>query len=335
MKDDDLIWIRRSRGLPQPKVIAPNRCDRPWKVVNVDCHGRVFVCLCDGWVPWSVGHVMEFESFDEIFGSTTARRIQDSISAGTYDYCDVKYCGVEVVPVTVDYDYSVSVGIDDSCNLQCPSCRPDMRFSNDPEFVRERSQWADRINHWIQGVPQARVKVLVSSNGDPFASEIYRHFMRVQWSSGVNYDIRTNGLLIKKHLGTMPIVDNLQQLEISIDAATADVYHDVRRPGRWSTLIENLDFVEQLRTRREFRVIAFFVIQRANLGDVLPFIDLCERYRMIPGFTLLQDWSSWPDFSQHAVHDPGHPLYPQFVQTIKHPRFVALNLSWVNSLQIG
>ena len=73
MKDNDLIWIRRSRGLPQPKVIAPNRCEHPWKVTNIDCHGRVFVCLCDEWVPWTVGHVMDFESFDEIFGSVTAR----------------------------------------------------------------------------------------------------------------------------------------------------------------------------------------------------------------------------------------------------------------------
>lgn len=335
MKDHDLIWIRQTRSLPQAKSITAGRCDRPWKVANIDSHGRVFLCLCDGWVPFAVGHVMDFDSFDEIFASTMAKKIQQSILSGTYEYCDTRYCGVEIDHIVVEHDYYISVGIDDSCNLQCPSCRPEMRFSNDREFVWERSQWADRINQWIAQVPEAKVKVLIGSNGDPFASEVYRYFMQAKVSPRVKYDIRTNGLLLKKHLCSLPVINNLQQLEISIDAATAEVYHDVRRPGRWNTLIENLDYVRSLRALQPFKVIAFFVIQRANLCDVLPFIDLCEHYDMTAGFTLLQDWSSWPNFSDQTVHDASHPQYQQFVETVQHPKFVALNLNWARSFQIS
>ena len=334
MKDGDLIWIQQSRSLPRAKSLTPNACNRPWTVVNVDSQGRIFLCLCDGWVPFAVGHVMDFNSFDEIFSSSDARRIQESIARGTYDYCDTRFCGVESHAITNHHDYYVSVGIDDSCNLQCPSCRPEMRFSNDTDFVMERSRWADRINQWIEKVPGRDIKVLIGSNGDPFASEVYRHLMRTKMSPQVHYDIRTNGLLVKKHLGSLPVLENLQQLEISIDAATADVYHDVRRPGRWSSLIENLDFVKELRLTYPFEVLAFFVIQRANLNDVLRFIDFCESYNMRPGFTLLQDWASWTDFSQHCVQQPDHPLHSDFLNIVRHPRFVSLNLDWAQSFQV-
>lgn len=332
MKDNDLIWIRETRGLPSAKSICANSCDLPWSVTNIDSRGRVFLCRCDGWVPFSVGHVLDFKNFAEVFASTQAQEIQQSIVRGTYDYCDTRYCGVETHAIKNQHDYYVSIGIDDSCNLQCPSCRPEMRFSNDKDFVAERSQWADRINEWIEQEPQADIKVLIGSNGDPFASEVYRHFMRTKMSPRVHYDIRTNGLLIKKHLGSLPVLSNLRQLEISIDAASPDVYHDVRRPGRWSSLKENLDFVRELRQTHQFNVLAFFVIQRANLCDVLPFIDLCESYEMTPGFTLLQDWSSWTNFAEHCVQTPTHPMHQIFLETVHHPRFRALNLDWAQSL---
>lgn len=335
MKDDDLIWIRKSRALPMVKNLVAGHCDLPWSVTNVDSHGRVFVCRCDGWVPFAVGHVTEFNTFEEIFSSPVAQSIQQSISQGTYDYCDTRFCGVENHPIHNDHDIYVSVGIDDSCNLQCPSCRPSMRFSNDANFVQVRSDWADQINRWISAAAGKDIKVLIGSNGDPFASEVYRHFMQTKMSHSVKYDIRTNGLLIKKHLANLPVVANLTQLEISIDAASPEVYHDVRRPGRWNSLIENLDHVLELRKTYQFDVLAFFVIQRANLCDVIPFIDLCERYRMRPGFTLLQDWSSWPNFDDHCVQRPEHPMHQQFLDTVRHPRFTNLDIDWSKPYQLS
>lgn len=328
--DNDLKWIQRSRNLPSAKMISTNRCNYPWRVVNIDRLGRLFLCKCDGWVPFSVGHVLDYHSFDEIFSADLSRKIQDSITRGSFDYCDVRYCGITEHSIH-NQGYYVSLGIDDSCNLQCPSCRSGMRFNTNTDYINERFAWVDQVQKWIQNEKAAPVRILIGSNGDPFASVLYRRMMQEKMPANIRYEIRTNGLLLPQHLPQLPISSQIDRLEISIDAASSAVYHDVRRPGKWSQLLDSLQFVSDLRRRQHIDVVGFFVIQKANLGDVIPFIDFCERWQMIPGFTLLQDWRSWSDFQPHCVHDPAHPMHAQFLKTMNHPKFRKLNLDWANN----
>jgi molybdenum cofactor biosynthesis enzyme MoaA len=299
-------------------------------VINIDRQGRLFLCKCDGWVPFSIGHVLDFSSFDEIFSAPLSQKIQNSVSAGTFDYCDVRYCGITEDSIHQD-GYYISLGIDDSCNLQCPSCRSEMIFNTDSDYINERFEWIDRVQHWINQEQVNPIKILIGSNGDPFASVLYRRMMQEKMPANITYEIRTNGLLLKKHLPELPIASQIDRLEISIDAASPAVYHDVRRPGKWAQLIENLDYVTYLRQSQEIKLIGFFVIQAANLGDVIPFIDLCARYRMQPGFTLLQDWGSWNNFGDHCVQLPEHPMHSEFLKTMNHPKFRRLNLDWARN----
>lgn len=333
--NNDLIWIQKTRGLPVDKVLPAGRCDLPWNTVNIDRQGRVFVCDCNGWVPFSVGHVMEFADLDDVFESPQARDVQQAIRDGNYRYCETSYCGVESQIKTTPYDYRIHLGMDDSCNLQCPSCRTSMIFRQDQEYLDQRFGWVDRINDWIAARPLSRIAVMIGSNGDPLASSVYRRFMSKYMLPTVDYEILTNGLLLERHLADLEILPNLRHLQISIDAASADVYHDVRRPGRWEQLLSSLDCVAELRQHHDFRVSAYFVIQRRNLDDVIPFIDFCYRYRMAPGFSLLRDWASWTDFDSHCVHQPKHELYDRFLSVIDHPKFRALNVPWAQSLQVS
>lgn len=328
--DNDLQWIQRSRGLPSTKSIPVHRCDYPRSVVNIDRHGRLFLCKCDGWVPFSVGHVLDYHSFQDIFGAPMSIKIQDSVDRGTFDYCDVRYCGITEQSIT-NQGYYISLGIDDSCNLQCPSCRGDMIFHTEPDYINTRMAWIDRVLLWINQAGGMPIKILIGSNGDPFASVLYRRLMQEKLPANIRYEIRTNGLLIKQHLPELPIAGQIDRLEISIDAASASVYHDVRRPGKWNQLLDNLAFVAQLRRTQKIELIGFFVIQKNNLSDVIPFIDFCRRFDMHPGFTLLQDWGSWSNFQEHCVQLESHPLYSRFLQTMNHPKFRQLNLDWARN----
>ena len=328
--EHDLIFHRTNRNLPSKKNISPNRCNWPWKEVHIDRLGRIFLCGCDAWVPYSVGHVLDFHSFGDIFTTSTAQKIQGSIAQGEYEYCDTIHCGVEAEVKNITFDYEIQIGLDDSCNLQCPSCRSTMIFRDDNSYVIERQTWLARVQQWIKQVPDKKINILIGSNGEPFASPIYKEFLKSEFNENVNYEIRSNGTLIKRHINELSILPNLKIIKLSIDAATAPTYERVRRPAKWNTLLDNIDYLNVLKEVYHFKIFASFVIQRENLEDVLDFIEFCDDNEIDScDFTLLQDWGSFQNFEAEAVHNPQHNLHDRFLQVIKEPKFVKLNPSWL------
>jgi wyosine [tRNA(Phe)-imidazoG37] synthetase (radical SAM superfamily) len=330
MTEHDLVFHRNTRNLPSKKNIQPNRCEWPWKGVHIDRLGRIFLCGCDAWVPYSVGHILDFNTIDDIFSSPTAKMVQGSINQGEYEYCDTFHCGVIAEMKTIPYDYEIQIGIDDSCNLQCPSCRSSMIFRDDDGYVNERKIWLNRVKSWINQVPDKKINILTGSNGEPFASPIYKEFLKSEFTKNVHYEIRSNATLIRKHIDELAVLPNLKIIRLSIDAATAATYERVRRPAKWNTLLDNIDYLNILKETYNFKTSASFVIQRENLEDVLPFIDFCEDNEInYCDFTLLQDWGSFSNFKNEAVHDPEHELYNRFREIISDKKLRKLNPPWL------
>jgi MoaA/NifB/PqqE/SkfB family radical SAM enzyme len=313
--DHELTFMQRQRGLPSDKTLSAGLCNYPRNVVNIDSKGRVFVCLCEAWLPWSIGHVMDFDSLDEIWQQPITRDIQHSQDNGTYRYCDTATCGIASQARVLD-DIQIYLGFDDSCQLACPSCRKEQIYERDYDH---KLVWAERVISWIQQRPDPeRINVLIGSHGDPFASKLYKKVMQKLAVLPVRFQLRTNGLLISQHLSELNILDRITELEISIDAGTAATYEQVRRPGKWSTLIDNLEYLKNLRRKQWFDVKANFVVQRANVNEMIDFFKLCIHYDMEPNYTLLQDWHTF-DYRKEAVHLPSHPDHAKFVSTAGLP----------------
>lgn len=313
--EHDLIFIRRSRGLPKVKYITTGSCNYPSHVVNIDSQGRIFSCLCEAWLPWSLGHVMDFESIHEIMQHPTKKEIEHSQAQGHFAYCDTDHCGVSQLHRKL-LTLQIYVGIDDSCQLCCPSCRQESMFEKDYDI---KLPWVQRIVQWIKSINnETLIDILIGSHGDPFASKLYRLLITelAALDTPVRFQLRTNGLLLTRYLDELNILPRLTQLEISIDAATADTYEQVRKPGKWLTLLENLDYCLALRKlKKTFQVRANFVIQKNNYKEMPAFIDLCSKYQMTPNFTVLEDWNTF-SYRDNAVHLPGHAEYQQFVEVL-------------------
>lgn len=312
----DLIFHRQYRNLPSPKTVS-NTCDWPWHQINIDSLGRLFVCGCDAWVPFSVGQVEDFKSFDQVFASPVARQVQGAITAGTFDYCDTRHCGVMQQNQKTLYDYYLHIGIDDSCNLHCPSCRKDKIFRSEAKWIDPRLEWIERINHWIEQVPDKTVHIMIGANGDPFASLIYRHLIkRVDFSQNVTFSFRTNGLLMRKHLEEFTIMPRIKNLDISIDAATEETYAITRRGGSWSILLENLKFAQELKAKYNLMLVGNFVVQKANFREIPAFAKLCITYGLRPSYQILQDWGTYPDFNAQCVHHVDNADYKEFCDIV-------------------
>ena len=316
------IPLNRELGL----TIA-NNCDFPKRVLVVDREGECFICACEAWLPISVGNIMSFKRLADIWTTPAARAIQQDIKERKYTHCAVDRCGVLTQDqrardftgrTDIDDCYYISINIDDSCNLACPSCRPDINnITEGPEFEARASM----VNHLVLLLEQfdQPAHIVMSGNGDPLASSIMRPLLH-SYNPLPNQTIRlfTNGLLLTKQLKDNPIVDNISQYFISIDAGSRAVYETVRQPGRWDVLIRNFDFLREVVAITGAEVLLKFVLQAANYSDMENFILLCEHYGFAGVINRLEDWGTWPDFNQQdCIGNVNHPAHQASIAELR------------------
>ena len=144
---EDHRWTYKQRGMNFGKDLKLDKyCYHPFNTITVDGFGDVYVCICQAWLPISVGKIWDFDSLQAIVQSPRAREIQSSILDRSYRYCDHNTCSIiqegelenriEHRPDTVNW---INFSIDSSCNLTCPSCRKDFIFINE----RNAKAWLD------------------------------------------------------------------------------------------------------------------------------------------------------------------------------------------------
>ena len=284
----------------QLKLDISNRCNSPSRHLVIDWKGDCFVCACEAWLPISVGKITDFARLEDVWASATAQQLQADIDSGAYTHCAVDRCGV-LVESKIDDFYTISINIDESCNLKCPSCRPDgIMITSGSDFDRKLAQ-SQHIRKLLEAFDQPSV-IVMSGNGDPLASAIMRPLIK-EFQPRANQSIRlfTNGLLLEKQLDQSPILNNVRQCFISIDAGSETVYERVRLGGRFSQLIANLDWLKQTVASTGAEVLLKFVLQQNNYHDMLNFCELCVDYGFSGVIHRLEDWGTWTDFDEHDV----------------------------------
>jgi MoaA/NifB/PqqE/SkfB family radical SAM enzyme len=282
------------------------RCPRPFDTVLIDKKGSCYACECQSWLPQSIGN-LQVKPLGEIIGSIVHTHLQDSITDNTYRYCNEKQCSYLRGGRLMDSDANevrhLRLAIDDSCNLKCPSCRKSMIFHKEGSAFNLGIRLADRINDWLHH-DAGPVQVHIGSDGDPFASHVYRHFMeQTPRRDNIKYSILTNGLMFRDFHTRVPhVITNLRELGVSIDGATKETYEKLRLGGRWDKINENLECISKLKEQHDFRFILHFVVQRDNYHEMDAIVDLGERFGADRVWlNQIEDWGTMDDFERQAV----------------------------------
>ena len=250
--------------------------------------------------------------------------MQSSVMDKTYRYCNEKQCPYIISNQIANTDYknyktltNLRLAIDDSCNLSCPSCRKQKIFLHKGKQFKLRLILVDKILKYIENNQNKKFNIHIGSDGDPFASLIYRNFMRrsVDYKN-LKYTMLTNGLLIKKNfLKFKHVVNNLSKLGLSIDGATKKTYESLRRGGTFKMLLENLQFIKKL--DRKFQLEFHCVVQKDNYQELYQYIEMAKEYNADKIFlNKITDWGVLPDFKQRAVWQPEHPEYDNFINIV-------------------
>jgi len=294
-----------------------NTCPRPFDTLLIDKQGSCYACECQSWLPQSIGN-LQIKPLKDIIGSGLRRHLQSSIEDSTYRYCNEHQCSYiksnAVLDGQTERIQHLRLAIDDSCNLRCPSCRKSMIFHKEGSAYNLGIKLADRINDWLHNYDHP-IQVHIGSDGDPFASHVYRHFMQqTPRRDNITYSILTNGLMFKEFHNTVPyVVGKLKELGVSIDGATKETYEKLRLGGKWEKINENLEYISELKNKHGFRFIMHYVVQKDNYHEMEDIVMLAGKYNADRvWFSRIQDWNTWSNFSEHNIFDVQHPQHNDY-----------------------
>ena len=310
-------------------LAIPTTCARPYDTLLIDSWGSCFVCECQAWLPQSVGNLHR-NTIPEILNSAMTREMQASVTDGTYKYCNNHQCMYikkgDIRSATQGRALQhLRLAIDDSCNLSCPSCRQSQIFLKSGKMFDMRMRLVDRLIQFLEQRSDP-LKIHIGSDGDPFASLIYRRFMRkVPDLDNLSYSFQTNGLLVKQmYPRVQNIFEKLHTLNISIDGASKSTYETLRRGGSWQKINDNLQFMGGLKHKHGFKLNLHMVVQASNWHEMM---DMCELGSSIGAdqvvLNKIEDWQTYGDFDKHRV--PDTPDVRELLDTVdSHP----LSVTW-------
>lgn len=150
------------------------------------------------------------------------------------------------------------------CNYKCRMCmthktkRPDLTLE---EFKTVIDEQYGLMEIKIQGV------------GEPFLNTDFIEMIKFAKKRHLWVRTTTNGSLLGHDQNYKKLVDsNVNDVNISIDGATKDVYEAIRKGGRFERIIENCKLINDYNNRvRKTTVRAWVVLQALNIQEIYQF----------------------------------------------------------------
>jgi len=183
----------------------------------------------------------------------------------------------------------------DSCNLTCRFCWRNQGWENDetmeafddPEQLLDRSIDAQRrIVSGFKGDPTVELErwteaqtprhIAISLTGEPTLYPKMNRFLELCHDRGITTFLVTNGTNPEALRALDPLPT---QLYVSVTAPNAEVFRRLTLPAQddaWERLLESLEIVRGLRTRR---VVRHTLVRGWNLGWVDAYAELDLRAR--------------------------------------------------------
>lgn len=312
------------------------RCPKPFDTITIDKDGNCFACECSGWLPVVVGN-LKVQTLEEIVGGERIRQVQATILDGTYANCKEELCSwlLDERPEKklwtnkspVSKLKQLRLGIDDSCNLSCPSCRKTKIFEKRGVRLKSRLKIAEKIIAYIRQITDP-IKIHIGSDGDPFASLVYRYFLKNSpRKSNISFSIQTNGLLIEKmYMKNKWLFDHLDTVGLSVDGCSEEVYEKLRRGGKFRILISNLEFLAKIKKHHRFQIVFHCVVQKENVHQLEDYTKFAEGFLADKiWFNKIVDWKTYADFEKEDVslkNNKYHHVLKEQLGKIRNHRLV-------------
>ncbi|GEM_PF-1879447 len=276
-------------------------CTRLEEGFDVKKDGFLYACT-NTIVPF--GNLLTDVSVDAIYNSYYARIVKLSSINRSYCLCDIcgwciGYCLNKTSCIQSNWQIDenpkrITLSFDDSCNLACKSCRNG--FCRIDDATHQRMTMI--TNKLLESGVLDNVEHLdIAGQGEVFYSPHYRQLLMTNLQRKQIY-IKSNGILLNKNNWQL-IANKYSEItiEISVDAASAETYENLRCGGKFDILMENLKMISKLRQQNQ--IICFnlmFLVQRCNFREMPIFVELGRKLRV--DHIQFQRLTNWGNFKQ-------------------------------------
>ena len=307
-------------------------CLYPFKCAELHPNGDVFFCWCKPFIVYnySLGNIFQ-QDFDEIWNGEKAQTFRQDIIDGKYTYCDLDMCSFDndmdcytenpdEVNIISDYPEKVNFCMDDSCNLQCIFCRDKMKC-NEQETVEKLDSLIDNkllpmLKNAKQVEPDTGGEIFVSKHSKKLVKAIIKNYPNIK------LEIFTNGTYCdEKHFKELNLFGHIESIQISVHAATKDIYNKIVHGGNFNKVMKNIKWIARQKIYGNIEEIKLnFCVNSINYKDMVKFAQLAKKLNLIAEFWEVRG------FDSIAVVEEDHPNHNELVEILKDPIF---NSQWV------
>jgi MoaA/NifB/PqqE/SkfB family radical SAM enzyme len=313
------------------KNLQSKICLSPFNTIHIGVGGEVHICPCPGWQTFSVGNIYN-QTLEEILTGSAAVSVRQSIIDGSYQYCNENQCALIIndqlntrvnTPPEILFQLedskrfqlptTIAFNIDKICNLSCPSCRTSV-IKNSTEQAEKQQAIADKIFNNVLGTKSDRsIEFTTSGAGEVFASPtILGVLNRIKLENFPNLklNLHTNGLLAPSKWALIEhLASAIKVVTVSIDAASAETYQQVRRGGHWPDLLSAMQFLQNKKRSLKFDLRSRMIVQQRNYKEAIQFYNFSRSFDVDRiEFSRLTNWRTWTtaEFFQHDVLSSNH-----------------------------
>lgn len=315
-------------------------CREPFERMDVHTGREVAVC-CGNWLPTLIGSL---DDGPTVINSPTIKNIRKSILDGTYKYCDHDSCqwmthmppnenfrevkhlwnAIENNETTVEQMRRIIFCLDDSCNLSCPSCRRGKIMQGGEKARKNLEVTRKTIIPLLKDIERLNI----CPAGELLASKSCREilaYINDETCPNLTLDIISNGTLFNETQWNLfsGIHKKVNSVRISLDSCTKETFEKLRRGANFEQTWENLRFLANLFRNGVFKGFYFsFTYQVDNFREMPRFVEFGREMGVTEVlFEKLMNLGSFTDeeYLEKAVHQPGHPLYPEFLRIKDDP----------------
>ncbi len=325
-------------------------CSVPFTFINLSSFPDFLVAPCC-WLHRNLGSFRSDVDFlEEVWNAEMAQNIRQSIHDGSYKYCSKADCphinnGSLPRTNTINDPYLRDIidnkrivltrrpsilhfDHDKSCNLRCSSCRDGLvSYRSGPEYEEIKRVWDALVN---EETLCDLAEINLTGAGDPFFSKVYLDFLKNLDGKNVPHlriNLFTNGVLFNQEMWSQVkgVQRNIQDVKVSLDAATESVYRNVRIGGDFRKVMQNISFLSKLKNDGFFRDLYLcFVVQDHNFRDMVDFVEMAEAYGNVKiHFQRVINWGTYSEeeFKKRAIYSSDHPDHKEFLEILLKPIF--------------
>lgn len=307
-------------------------CKKPFEHVEIDGRMDCFLCCPPVTNYLSVGNI-ENKDINEVWNSEIAQKIRASILDGSFKYCNLGKCTeypkfkdknvTEISPeykiqmekmpkeIYLDYDYF--------CNARCIFCR-DNWYVNNKKDLDLFNKIAD--NKILPLLKDAEI-VYLNGFGEVFYSDHAKYFINKvsELYPKIAFNISSNGILCtKENMVKMGLFGKINDLTISVHAATAETHEKIFRVKAFDKVKENIAALSKMLVTNELKFVQLiFVVNSVNYREMPKFAEMAEklgvsRYYFCEYFRTETEMGK--NAEDYMVFLPNNPEHKEFLEVL-------------------